>query len=204
MIRLLRILGLFMALLPLSPELLAAPEKSPVAVVEQFNQTLISVMKNADKLGYAGRYRQMESAIRKSHDLPAITRIVAGRHWDSLDNTQKELLTRIFSKLIIATYANRFDGYTGESFQFVSQQSHGDTRALVRCILHGNSGKKRQFDYLLRRNGDDWRIVNIIVDGVSDVALKRVEYGRIIKDQGLSILVTRLKEKIALYENSAD
>lgn len=61
------------------------------------------------------------------------------------------------------------------------------------------SGEKVALDYQLRRKKEPWRIVNAIANGVSDLALKRVEYSPLVHLRGFSALVARLREKLALY-----
>ena len=48
--------------------------------------------------------------------------------------------------------------------------------------------------------GDGWRIINILADGVSDLALKRVEYRAILQRDGFPKLIDMLKKKITLTE----
>jgi len=50
------------------------------------------------------------------------------------------------------------------------------------------------FEYLLRQGGGgEWRIVNIVADGVSDLALKRAEYQRILANGTLDSLIKELE-----------
>jgi phospholipid transport system substrate-binding protein len=57
-----------------------------------------------------------------------------------------------------------------------------------------------RFDYVLRQTKDGWRIVNVLADGVSDLALKRVEYRAILQRDGFQGLIDMLKEKVAQTE----
>lgn len=178
-----------------------AEERRPAEVVEQFQQTLAEVMKEADALGYEGRYERLAPAVRQSHALSEIARVAVGRYWDRLSEAQRSSLVETFGELSIATYAHRFDGYSGERFETVSVEHLGPDQALVRSRLIEADGNTIGFDYLLRREDDNWRIVNIIVNGVSDLALKRAEYTSIIRRQGFDTLIAKLKEKIAQYSD---
>ncbi len=178
---------------------MAADEKSPTAVVEGFQGVLISVMKDADELGYQGRYDRLGPAIEDSHDLNAISQIALGGAWDKLTSAQKQLFVEKFSQLSIATYAFRFDSYNGQQFETLSNQKLENGDALVRSRLVAPSGEVNNFDYVLRDTGNGWRIINIIVNGISDLALKRAEYSSVIRRQGFEQLIAQLDEKIALY-----
>ena len=181
----------------------AESPEGATAVVERFQATLISVMKDAPKLGYEGRYKRLAPAVEESHDLPGIAQIAAGRQWEKLSDDQKKTYVDAFAKLSISTYAYRFDGYSGEIFKALSEEATGKSDALVHTLLSTSNGEKIQFDYVLRRKDGVWRIINIIVDGVSDLAIKRSEYGNIIRNEGGDALIAKLKTQIAQYSKPA-
>jgi phospholipid transport system substrate-binding protein len=58
---------------------------------------------------------------------------------------------------------------------------HANDQVMVRQLVQP-SGDINRFDYILRQGKDGWRIIIILADGVSDPALKRVEY-RVILQQ---------------------
>ena len=57
-------------------------------------------------------------------------------------------------------------------------------------------------DYILGQGKEGWRIINVLADGVSDLALKRVEYRSILSKKGFPVLIDMLKKKIALAEKN--
>ena len=171
-------------------------------VVKSFQSDLIKVMKQADSLGYQGRYEQLAPAIKKSHDLIEIARIALGRHWSKLTTEQKERFIETFNRLSIATYAINFDSFSGEEFKFVSVQDTDKGDKFVRTLLIRAAGEEIQLDYLLRQHDGRWAIINIIADGVSDLALKRSEYSRVLRRDGYDALIRRLEEKITRYSGS--
>lgn len=186
---------------PAAPLRAASPDSA--AVVERFQSTLISVMKDSQKLGYEGRYKLLAPAVEESHDLPGIAQFAAGRYWEKLSEQQKKTYVDAFAKMSIATYAYRFDDYSGESFKTVSEEATGKSDALVHTLLSAPKSENIHFDYVLRRKDGVWRIINIIVDGVSDLAIKRSEYGNIIRDQGADVLIAKLQGQIAQYSKPA-
>jgi len=181
----------------------AASPDGATAVVERFQSTLISVMKDAQKLGYEGRYKRLAPAVEESHNLPGIAQFAAGRYWEKLSDQQKKTYVDAFAKMSMATYAYRFDDYSGESFKAVSEEATGKGDALVHTLLSKANGENIHFDYVLRRKDGVWRIINIIVDGVSDLAIKRSEYGNILRDQGADVLIAKLQGQIAQYSKPA-
>ncbi len=55
-------------------------------------------------------------------------------------------------------------------------------------------------DYLLHETAGKWRVVNVIANGVSDLSLKRADYGAVVKAQGLESLVAKLEAQISDLE----
>ena len=70
---------------------------------------------------------------------------------------------------------------------------------MVKTTLTTSDGEKISFVYQLHKSGETWRIVNIITNGVSDLAMKRAEYTSIIEKDGFDSLITKLEQKIKQY-----
>lgn len=172
-------------------------DESPTAVVERFQNELIAVMKAAEQLGYHGRYARLAPAVRGSHDLATIARISVGAYWDGLSEKQRTTLIETFGELSIGTYARRFDGYSGQTFQTQSSGELGADVAGVQSLFMQPDDEPIRFDYVLHKDDRGWRIVNIVAEGVSDLALKRAEYAEILGRDGFDALIAALQEKIA-------
>lgn len=182
----------------------AAPGNDPSAVVEEFQTALLMVMKEADELGYGGRYQRLAPVVRKSHDLAGIARVTLGRYWERLDAEQQAVFLDSFAELSIATYAHRFTGYSGEVFEIISAEQPEAGKAIVHTRLIEPGGNTVKLDYLLRPvPGDGWQIINVTYDGISDLALKRAEYTSVIRNQGVAALLEKLQEKITHYEKAS-
>ena len=156
-------------------------------------------MQRADTLGYKGRREKLTPVILDSFDLKFMIRYSTGRHWRKLTDAQKETLTGVFSDLTIATYADRFSGYSGEKFEILSEQEARKGHKLVKTILQKSDGERIKLDYLLRPTGKSWRIVDIFVKGrISELSTKRSEYSATLKRRGYDGLIEILKKKIEL------
>ncbi|MDT8406001.1 MAG: ABC transporter substrate-binding protein [Methylococcales bacterium] len=174
-------------------------ETSPREVVEQFQEALLTSMRQGDKLSFQARYDQLRSAVSESHDLAKIARIVVGRTWQELSPEQQQQLVETFSRLSIASYANNFKSYSGESFAFKRQETTPRGGVVIHTQLQIPNDDTVNFDYMLKETGGRWQIINIIANGVSDLALKRSEYTAILNRDDFATLIAKMQEKIALY-----
>ena len=177
----------------------SAGNQGATGIVERFHSTLLAVMKDGEKIGYQGRYGRLESVIKSSFDMPFISRTVLGKYWESLNNEQRSRFVEAFTRLSTATYAANFDSYSGEHFKMIPEKETDGGRILVQSTLIKSDGGQVQLDYLLHRTGNQWRIVNIIAEGVSDLALKRADYSAFMKSKGFEALLKKLSEKVDQY-----
>jgi phospholipid transport system substrate-binding protein len=168
-------------------------------VVEELQRVLLAVMKDGPTIGYKGRYDHLAPVINASFDLPFIARTAVGRYWEAFNHEEKSRFVEVFSQLSIATYAANFDTYSGERFKVGSQKELDAGRVVIHSRLVKSDGGEVQFDYILHRIKNQWRIINVIADGVSDLALKRADYSAFLKNKGFDDLLIKLKEKIAQY-----
>ena len=170
-----------------------------IDVVENLHKTLLLAMKEGTQIGYQGRYDRLAPVITAGFDMPFIAKIVLGRFWETFDSQQRSKFVETFSRLSIATYAANFDTYSGERFKLISEKEVSGGRILVQTQLIKSDGGQVELDYLLHRVGSQWRIINVVADGVSDLALKRADYTSFLKSNGLDPLLIKLNEKIAQY-----
>jgi phospholipid transport system substrate-binding protein len=168
-------------------------------IVDKFQEELISVMKDGKKLGYSGRYDKLKEPVNNSHDLGKIARIVVGKEWEKLTEPQQQQLVDVFSRLSIASYAHNFKDYDGETFTFDTEEETTRGGVVIHSHLNIPDDKPVKFDYMLKEKGDSWRIINIIANGVSDLALKRSEYTTILQREGFDALIAKINEKIDNY-----
>ncbi len=168
-------------------------------LIERLDNTLLSVMKDAKELGYRGRYDILKPVVERTFDFRSITRYSVGRIWKTFDEDQRSELTKKFTLLSVSTYAARFDGYNGEKFRVVSSKPLRRGRLLVRTELTKSDGEVIHMDYVLRKRAGQWRAINVVVNGVSDLSLKRAQYTYILRKKSYDGLIRKLDRKIAAY-----
>lgn len=186
-----------------APMAFSATQPGPAQVITDFQQTLIGAMKQGRQLGFKGRYEKLAPVVEKTHDIPAIVRVAVGKYWEQLSSQQRKSLEDTFIQLSIATYASEFNSYSGEHFTTPTVTRSSGPRALVDSALIESSGKKDTFTYQMHATPKGWQIVNIVANGVSDLALKRAQYTSIIQNDGFDALIAKLKQKIAQYEKES-
>ena len=153
-------------------------------------------MKQARELGINGRYEKLAPVIRATFDLAAMTRIAVGPDWSSIPSEQQTALIDNFANMTIATYAARFDGYSGERFEVEPTAEARNTGRIVHTKLLQANGEPITLNYLLRGSGENWKVVDVYLTGtISELATRRTEFGAILKSGGPSALIESLRQQ---------
>jgi len=163
--------------------------------VINLQNSLIELMKNSD-FDYVQRFEQIAPIVDATLDIPTISSLVLGKTWRELDEVQKSFFLKKFRELSISTYAYRFSSYNNEQFEIIEQEPPNRGRVVVTSELQLQNKPPIGFEYHLHESGGDWRIVNIVVEGVSDLALKRGEYNAVLSDGNFDDLITELERQI--------
>jgi phospholipid transport system substrate-binding protein len=170
----------------------------PAAAVQGFYDVLLEVMKNAEKLGFQGREQKLGPAIDQAYDLPLMTRLSVGPQWQNLSPEEQQKITAGFRAMTIATYASRFDGFSGEKFEVDRNAVEASGGKIVQTKLIQGNGEPIALNYLMRESGGSWRIIDVFLKGtVSELATRRSEFSSVLRRDGAAGLLKLLDEKTA-------
>jgi phospholipid transport system substrate-binding protein len=189
------ILTLVLALSPLGPAL-AAPDAK--GTIDTLDNALIDVMKNADKLGYKGRYQKLEPVLQQAFNLPLMARISVGPQWATLTQEQQDKVVHAFTALSVATYASRFDGYGGEQFQLTGETPIAGGDDLVNTKMVRPNDDPVDLNYRLRQDSGSWKVIDVFLSGtISQLANYRSEFAATLRTKGADGLVALIEQKVA-------
>jgi phospholipid transport system substrate-binding protein len=184
------------------PASAAASQAGPEAAVQRLQQGLLELDRSAPDASPAQRYPRLDPLIRSTHDLDYMARLALGPEWELLDQAQRAQFTDLFARLGIASYAERFRGLAGERFSATSERELRGGRVEVRSALQSADGSSVAFVYVLHQPpGQGWRIINILAEGVSELALQRAEYRRVLADRGWDGLLQHMRDKSDLVDS---
>ncbi len=173
----------------------------PVQIVENYHSTLLSVMKEAERLEFSGRYDRLAPVISAVFDFPFMSKVIMGRYWPTFSSEERADFVEAFRKLSISIYAGRLDGYSGQRFEVVSLRKARRGRVMVQSVLIKSYGDEIDLAYILRKNENRWYIINVVAEGVSELSLRRADYTAYFKRNGFRGLLDKLNEKISDYAN---
>jgi len=172
-----------------------AEQTAPANVIKKFNAALMDSMKSGKELGYSGRYKLLEPVVKDTFALQYMASVTVGQYWKNLNEKDRRQLVETYTEWTIATYAARFNEYSGERFEVGSASTVTADNVTVTSKLFAK--KERDFYYRLRKIEGKWRIVDIQVSGVSQLALTRSQFVSVVQGEGFNALISMLKKKIA-------
>lgn len=173
-----------------------ADQTGPTEAITKLNSTLLEAMKGGKELGYEGRYKMLAPVIREYFALTQMARSTAGKYWESFSAEERDVYLKTYIEWTIASYAGRFDEYSGEQFSLVSVSPPDKGVVTVVSRLIASNKDEVEFNYQFRMVGGVWRIVDIRILGVSQLSLTKAQFVSILDKKGYQGLVSILYDKI--------
>ena len=173
-----------------------AGSEGALRTVEALHVQFLDVMKNAEASGFDGRYAQLQSICTDSFDLAFMAEKSVGRHWKKLTPAEQERWLESFHDMTAATYAGRFEGYSGQHFEIDGVEDAGRDTLLVRARVVSPDEDDVTINYRLHETGGEWKVIDVYLNGtVSELALRRSEYGTVLKREGFDELIATIEGK---------
>ena len=165
-------------------------------VVGRFHNDLIAVMKMAATTSIEERFKLLDVSVQRTFNMPVMIRIAAASIWHKAGDAEKIAAIRAFTRMSVSTYASRFDGYSGQRFETISERPGPKNTVAVRTQLHRPGDEPVNLIYVFKRYAGTWKAIDVIVaGGISELALRHSEYRAILKKSGLPALARLLHRK---------
>lgn len=184
--------GLFSFCILACASIATAAPAGPDLVTNQLHLLLLNNMKQGEHQTCLSRLEKLSPMVERAFDIEFISRQVLRRSWKTMTPDLQGRFIDLLKQQIALSYASNFDAYAGESFvpEIFDPEGKQSAKHLVR--FHRPDQPPLQFEYVLRLHQGIWRIANIVVDGVSDLALRSAQYRTAIRDGGITHLLDTL------------
>lgn len=137
-----------------------------------------------------------EEKIVPHFNFERMTQQVLGRNWRKASGEQQGKVVSEFRNLLVRTYSTALSKYRNQTLEFKPLRSQpGDTRVKVKTQILQTGSQPVKVDYSLEKNGDEWKVVDVEIEGVSIVTSYRSQFDEAIKQGGVDNLIQQLAEK---------
>ncbi|MDL2321174.1 ABC transporter substrate-binding protein [Desulfosarcina sp. OttesenSCG-928-B08] len=194
-------MALFLMLMTGFPAVAAAAGDDPMTTIKGPIDQVISTLNDPQYKPADKRIVQRENiwkAVLPIFDFTEISRRTVGRHWTRFTEAEKTEFSDIFSRFLSNIYIDKIQSeYHDEEITYVEQNFHKDTYAEVKTLILRQT-TQIPVNYRLIRNEDgQWKVYDIIVEGVSLVNNYRTQFATILQKNKPAELIRTLHEKVA-------
>ena len=173
--------------------------QSPQALVEETSQLMLKKLKEEKEVisSQPERIYELVNQIVIPHfDFEYMSQLVLAKYWRTATPEQRRTFTEEFKQLLVRTYATSLNQYTDQELTYLPYREGSDKdQALVRTEVEQPGGFPIPIDYRLHKNSDDWKVFDVVIDGVSLVTNYRTSFAKEIRQGDLDALIKTLTER---------
>jgi phospholipid transport system substrate-binding protein len=168
--------------------------ESAKAFVDELIHKAISFLANGD-LTHNQRKHKFEKLLLNRFDMKTIARFSLGRYWRTATTAQKKEYFKLFEHMILDVYSKRFGDYKGQKIDIRKARPEARSDILVTSFILQDNGTEIQLDWRVRYKEGRYRVVDVIVEGVSMALTQRADFASVIQRGGgeVSVLLTHLR-----------
>ena len=135
--------------------------------------------------------------LNRNFDLNTIARFSLGRHWRTANKAQRDEYVSLFKDMIVDVYSQRFSDYEGQTLTVSGSRKEGERDILVHSLLEQDAGPDVKVDWRVRKRDGRYKVVDVIVEGVSMALTQRSDFSSVVQRGGgkMEALLAHLREK---------
>jgi phospholipid transport system substrate-binding protein len=173
----------------------SAAASDPATIqVQTLTDALLKSMKAGAGESMTDRYRGLEPVIEQVFAMPLITRLSVGPEWANFSPDQQKTLIAAYTRFTAANYAHNFHDFDGQKFEIdANVASRGDDKVVHTRVIPAHDVPVSLL-YRMHEVDGSWRVVDVISDGVSQLALRRADFAVAIAAGGAPALIAHLNK----------
>lgn len=193
--------SLFVVALLISSSLTAVEAESPVNMLKRTSDEVIEVLKQRrDEINENPEivYEIVDNYILPYLDDVTLAKLALGKNWRKASNEQKIEFVDEFRELLIRTYGKSLQEFKDQKIEFSPLRDYsGEERVVVKSEVLQSGGPTIPVDYRMRLKDGEWKVYDIIIDGVSLVTNYRGTFSQEMRKGGMEQVLKMLREKKA-------
>lgn len=132
----------------------------------------------------------------KLFDYVELSKRTLGLSWNKFSQEQRREFVKLYKKLLQDTYVDRITAYTDEKINFTEAVPIGGGAVEVRSVVTTKQGQQVPIYYRAMSEGGQWRVYDVIIEGVSLIANYRSQFREILANQGPDALLATLRKRV--------
>ena len=173
-----------------TPDITAEPR----ALIDETATKIISVLARKDE-SKDFRISEIEKIAYEIFDFTTMSKLVLARNWRKLDKEKRVEFVREFKRNLSRTYGTRLDRYNQERVEIFGTQIEPRDDVSVKTRIVGGEFDAAEISYRLRNRNERWRIIDVVIEGVSLVSNYRSQFAEILNTGTIDDLLVKLRDK---------
>jgi phospholipid transport system substrate-binding protein len=191
--------ALFILALLVSATVTAAEIEPPVDLLKRVSDDVIKILKEKREAIDADPnivYQIVDDHILPHLDDVTLAKLALGKNWNKANNDQKIEFVDQFRTLLIRTYSKSLQEFRDQTINFSPLNvAAGEDKVTVKSEVLQSGGPAIPVDYRLRLKDNEWKVYDIIIDGVSLVTNYRGTFAQEMRKGGIEAVLKMLQDK---------
>ena len=170
--------------------------------IDQLGIQTIETLRAAD-LTRDQRDARFRRLLARGFDIPLIGRFVLGRYWRGATPEQRGVFIALYGEFFLRTYASRIGGFAGQAIVVTGARQASAVDFIVRSRIQRSSGQPFVADWRVRMTDGQYRVIDIMVDGVSMAITQRSEFAAVARRDGIDGLLAILRQRTEAISKTA-
>ena len=141
------------------------------------------------------RISEIEGIAYEIFDFTTMSKLVLARNWRKLDKQKRSEFVREFKRHLARTYGTRLDRYDQEEVDVFAAQLEPRDDVSIKTRIVGGQFDQAEISYRLRYRKDRWRIIDVVIEGVSLVSNYRSQFAEVLNGGTIDDLLAKLRDK---------
>ena len=150
------------------------------------------------------REEGFRALLNQNFDMPAIIRIVLGRHWRTATPGQKSKFSHVFRTHLIQVYTSQLGAYGGEIIQIEKSAQLSKKDTVIYTLILRKEEDPLRVDWRVRETKRGLKVIDVAAEGVSMLTTKRSEFTSLVAREGVDALIGRLEDMNVKDEEAAE
>jgi phospholipid transport system substrate-binding protein len=176
----------------------AEPPKGPrpSQIIERTAEQILAILEDPERT-QEQRVAEIGQIASARFDFRTMTRLVLGRNWKKLTPEQQGEFVRHFAGFLASDYGSRIERYEQQQVSVLGERVEPRGDVTVKTKVTGGEFDGALIDYRMRYREEDWRIIDVVIEGISLVANFRDQFREVLSREGPEGLLEKLREKSA-------
>ena len=181
-----------------------AHSAAPTDTLKRHVNKILEVLRDPALKGELAKQVKREkirSIAEEVFDFTELSKRSLAQNWNRLNPDQQEEFVRLFKSLLETTYADKIMSYTDEKVIFKEEIGLSERTVEVQTTI-ATKTSEIPIHYRLMEKDGDWKVYDVVIEGVSFVNNYRAQFRGILANQRPETLLGILREKVGKAQSS--